>query len=250
MHGILALLCMRLYLQTAQQNESPKWWISRPRVPSGGQAHVRSDVTPGEPHPSRTDCCERSSTPRWTKTGSFRVTLAEFGVRTGRTPQSDRSGPWRRSSRWPTRCATGRLRALILLSGVHHPAMERGDCVAPLRGRAGRELGPGRVAHTELIGRGIVVGPPKSRAGSRTVSVPRSDPAEIVKHLMTYVDHGRTRWCSPGRRAALSPSALQQPHTLGRDGQDRSGASGAALPRPAAHRQPPGRADRRDDRRT
>ena len=51
MHGILALLCMRLYLQTAQQNESPKWWISRPRVPSGGQAHVRSDVTPGEPHP-------------------------------------------------------------------------------------------------------------------------------------------------------------------------------------------------------
>jgi len=43
-------------------------------------------------------------------------------------------------------------------------------------------------AHTEVVGRGIVVGPPKSRAGVRTVAIPRAIRAEIVKHLMTYVD--------------------------------------------------------------
>jgi integrase len=43
-------------------------------------------------------------------------------------------------------------------------------------------------AHTEVVGRGIVVGPPKSRAGVRTVSVPTAIRGEIVKHLMTYVD--------------------------------------------------------------
>ncbi len=44
------------------------------------------------------------------------------------------------------------------------------------------------VAHTEMVGRGIVVGPPKSRAGVRTVAVPKPSAADIVKHLMTYVD--------------------------------------------------------------
>jgi integrase len=43
------------------------------------------------------------------------------------------------------------------------------------------------VAHTEVVGRGIVVGPPKSRAGVRTISVPSAIRPEIVKHLMTYV---------------------------------------------------------------
>ncbi len=45
------------------------------------------------------------------------------------------------------------------------------------------------VAHTEVVGRGIVVGPPKSRAGVRTVAIPAAIRPEIVKHLMTYVDH-------------------------------------------------------------
>ena len=44
------------------------------------------------------------------------------------------------------------------------------------------------VAHTEVAGRGIVVGPPKSRAGLRTVAVPSAIRADIVKHLMLYVD--------------------------------------------------------------
>lgn len=43
-------------------------------------------------------------------------------------------------------------------------------------------------AHTEVPGRGIVVGPPKSRAGVRTVSVPAPIAVEVVKHLLTYVD--------------------------------------------------------------
>jgi integrase len=42
-------------------------------------------------------------------------------------------------------------------------------------------------AHTEVKGRGIVVGPPKSRAGVRTVAVPAPVAAELVKHLMAYV---------------------------------------------------------------
>jgi integrase len=43
-------------------------------------------------------------------------------------------------------------------------------------------------AHTEVPGRGIVVGPPKSRAGVRMVSVPAPIAVEVVKHLLTYVD--------------------------------------------------------------
>jgi integrase len=39
------------------------------------------------------------------------------------------------------------------------------------------------VAHTEVADRGIVVGPPKSRAGLRTIVVPGAIRAELVKHL-------------------------------------------------------------------
>jgi integrase len=41
-------------------------------------------------------------------------------------------------------------------------------------------------AHTELKGRGIVVVPPKSRAGVRTLTVPEAIRPEIVKHLMEF----------------------------------------------------------------
>jgi integrase len=43
-------------------------------------------------------------------------------------------------------------------------------------------------AHTEVVGRGIVIGPPKSGAGVRTVAVPKPVAAELVKHLAAYVD--------------------------------------------------------------
>ena len=43
------------------------------------------------------------------------------------------------------------------------------------------------VAHTEVVGRGIVVGPPKSRAGVRTISIPTAVHPELVDHLREYV---------------------------------------------------------------
>jgi integrase len=46
--------------------------------------------------------------------------------------------------------------------------------------------GYGLTSHTELKGRGIVVGPPKSRAGVRTLTVPEAIRREIVKHLMEF----------------------------------------------------------------
>jgi integrase len=44
------------------------------------------------------------------------------------------------------------------------------------------------VAHTEVTGRGIVVGPPKSRAGVRTVVIPDAIRPDVVSHLANYVD--------------------------------------------------------------
>jgi integrase len=43
------------------------------------------------------------------------------------------------------------------------------------------------VAHNEVAGRGIVVGPPKSRAGIRTVVVPEAIRADLVAHLRNSV---------------------------------------------------------------
>jgi integrase len=41
-------------------------------------------------------------------------------------------------------------------------------------------------AHTEIVGRGIVVGPPKSRAGVRTVVVPKAIRSDVMAHLRTF----------------------------------------------------------------
>ena len=41
-------------------------------------------------------------------------------------------------------------------------------------------------APTEVVGRGIVVGPPKSRAGVRTVIVPKAIRADLVSHLAEF----------------------------------------------------------------
>jgi len=74
-------------------------------------------------------------------------------------------------------------------------------------------------AHTEVVGRGIVVGPPKSRAGVRTVAIPRAIRAEIVKHLMTYVDARPDALVFTGPKGgALRRAHFNKPHALGRDG--------------------------------
>jgi integrase len=81
-----------------------------------------------------------------------------------------------------------RLRVLVLVTAF--AALRWGEVTALRR----CDLAPDgswvrvSVAHTEVVGRGIVVGPPKSRAGVRTVNIPTVIRGEIVKHLMTYVD--------------------------------------------------------------
>jgi integrase len=95
-----------------------------------------------------------------------------------------------------------RLRALILVAGF--ATLRWGEATALRR----CDIAPDgswvrvAVAHTEVIGRGIVVGPPKSRAGSRTVAVPSAIRPEIVKLTCRRMSSTvRMRWCSPGRRA-------------------------------------------------
>jgi integrase len=55
--------------------------------------------------------------------------------------------------------------------------------------------------HTELAGRGVVVGPPKSRAGVRTLTVPKAIRREIVKHLMEFTGPEPTALVFTGKRA-------------------------------------------------
>jgi Integrase len=57
-------------------------------------------------------------------------------------------------------------------------------------------------AHTEVVGRGIVVGPPKSRAGIRTVAVPAPVAVELTKHLMMYVGSAPDALIFTGPRGA------------------------------------------------
>ncbi len=46
-----------------------------------------------------------------------------------------------------------------------------------------------RQAYTEVKGKGLVLGPPKSRAGHRTVALPAMVIPHVVAHLAEYVDH-------------------------------------------------------------
>jgi integrase len=65
-----------------------------------------------------------------------------------------------------------------------------------------------RRAFVEVRGKGLVAGPPKSRAGLRRVGLPRAVVAELRKHLAEYVQGSPRRWCSPGRRALRSVGGM------------------------------------------
>ncbi|GAA0607874.1 hypothetical protein GCM10010174_26380 [Kutzneria viridogrisea] len=80
-----------------------------------------------------------------------------------------------------------RFRALILLTAF--ATLRWGEVSALRRCDVAPDGSWVRVnfAHTEVKGRGIVVGPPKSRAGVRTLAVPVAIRHEVVKHLSTYV---------------------------------------------------------------
>lgn len=101
-----------------------------------------------------------------------------------------------------------RLRALILVTAF--TTLRWGEVTALRRCDVAADGSWVRVsfAHTEVVGRGIVVGPPKSRAGVRTVSVPAAIRPEIVKHLMTYVDPGPTALVFTGPKGG----ALRRAH--------------------------------------
>jgi len=95
-----------------------------------------------------------------------------------------------------------RFRALILLTAF--ATLRWGEVTAMRRCDVAPDGTWVRVsfAHTEVRGRGIVVGPPKSRAGVRTVAVPGPVAVELTKHLMTYVDPAPDALLFTGPRGA------------------------------------------------
>ena len=67
------------------------------------------------------------------------------------------------------------------------------------------------VAHTDVAGQGIMVGPPKSRAGVRTVAVPSAIRAQLVEHLAAYTEPGPTALVFTGvKGGALRSSNFYQ----------------------------------------
>lgn len=80
-----------------------------------------------------------------------------------------------------------RFRGLILLAAF--ASLRWGEVTALRRQAIAEDASTVRIvlAHTEVVGRGIVVGPPKSRAGIRTVAVPTAIRPDIIEHLSSYV---------------------------------------------------------------
>jgi integrase len=95
-----------------------------------------------------------------------------------------------------------RHRALVLVTAF---ASLRWGEVTALR-RADVDLGHGtvsvRAAYTELRNGALVLGPPKSRAGSRTVSVPVAVVQALTEHMTRYVGPGRDALVFSGPKGA------------------------------------------------
>lgn len=83
-----------------------------------------------------------------------------------------------------------RFRMLILLTAF--ASLRWGEVTALRRQDIAADGSSVRIAfaHTEVVGRGIVVGPPKSRAGVRTVAIPGAVQADLVEHLADFVGPG------------------------------------------------------------
>ena len=100
-----------------------------------------------------------------------------------------------------------------------------------------------RLGQVELGDLSTVVGPPKSRVGVRTISIPTAIRGEIVKHLMTYVDSRPEALVFTGPKGGALRRAHFDNLTKWVETVRKLGVPVAALPRPAAHRQPVRRAD-------
>lgn len=81
-----------------------------------------------------------------------------------------------------------RFRMLVLLTAFG--SLRWGEVTALRRKDIAEDGRSVRIAfaHSEVPGQGIVVGPPKSRAGVRTITVPAAIRADLVEHLTKYVD--------------------------------------------------------------
>lgn len=81
-----------------------------------------------------------------------------------------------------------RFRAMVLLTAF--ASLRFGEVTALRRSDLAEDASWLRVSRgfVEVPGRGLIEGPPKSRAGVRTVIVPDAIRAEIVKHLAAYTD--------------------------------------------------------------
>ncbi|HEX5117125.1 MAG TPA: site-specific integrase [Pseudonocardiaceae bacterium] len=84
-----------------------------------------------------------------------------------------------------------RYRMLIVLTAF--ASLRWGEVTALRRCDITDDCGSLRVtrAHVEIPGQGIVVGPPKSRAGVRTVTIPAAVRTDLRAHLAEFVGSGR-----------------------------------------------------------
>lgn len=105
-----------------------------------------------------------------------------------------------------------RYRVLILLTAFC--SLRWGEATALLRGDFTEGAESVRIgkALVELPGKGLVVSPPKSRAGIRTLTVPEAIRADVLGHLETYVTGSPTSYVftglrgNPLRRSNFSPN--------------------------------------------
>jgi integrase len=105
-----------------------------------------------------------------------------------------------------------RYRVLVLLATF--ASMRWGELAALVREDV--DLGAGtvqiRVALVELVDGSLVVGPPKSAAGRRVVSLPSFVVAELRRHLADYVGRAPTAPVFPGPKGALLRRSNFQQH--------------------------------------
>lgn len=99
-----------------------------------------------------------------------------------------------------SRMAERRYRAFVLLAAF--ATLRWGEITALRRQDIAADASSVRVAgaFVELPGRGLVYGPPKSRAGLRRVSVPQEIRAEILAHLDEFVGSKPDAWVFTGKR--------------------------------------------------
>lgn len=101
-----------------------------------------------------------------------------------------------------------RYRTMILLTAF--TSLRFGEVTALRRGDIGEKAKHVQVnrAFVEVPGKGLVCGPPKSRAGKRTVIIPEAIRAEVLEHLKQFTGRGADALVFTGDKGA----ALRRPN--------------------------------------